>query len=167
IRYRGRVTCEPPAAALEARHAFVRPCFTPPRSGTGMSIAVQDPLARQGGLAPAEAPTTPGSAARPLSPAGSPSLPTGRHRRTEPATNRVRRDGKFFRLGADKFYVKGVTYGPFAPNSDGHPLPDPAQVRKDFEQIRDLGGNCVRVYHVPPAWFLDLAIECGLKVFLD
>jgi len=38
-------------------------------------------------------------------------------------TNRVRRDGKFFRLGAEKFYVKGVTYGPFAPNESGEPLP--------------------------------------------
>ena len=39
----------------------------------------------------------------------------GRQRRAEPATNRVRRDGKFFRLGNEKFYVKGVTYGPFEP----------------------------------------------------
>lgn len=132
-----------------------------------MSIAVQDPLARQGALAPADAPATPPPAARQLTPAGVPLLPSSRQRRAEPMTNRVRRDGKFFRLGPDKFYVKGVTYGPFAPSKNGHPLPEPAQVRKDFEQIRELGGNCVRIYHVPPTWFLDLAVECGLKVFLD
>ena len=48
----------------------------------------------------------------------------GRHRVIQPITNRVRRDGKFFRLGADKFYVKGVTYGPFKPGQDGEPLPE-------------------------------------------
>lgn len=91
----------------------------------------------------------------------------GRKRRAEPAGNRVRRDGKFFRLGADKFFVKGVTYGPFAPDHNGLFLPGPSQTRADFEQIRALGGNCVRIYHVPPVWFMDLALEMGLKIFLD
>src|SRR4029450_9446990 len=88
-------------------------------------------------------------------------------RRTERVTNRVRRDGKFFRLGDAKFYVKGVTYGPFEPDADGDPFPPRSQARTDFEQIHDLGANCVRIYHVPPAWFLDLAHEFGLKIFLD
>src|SRR5689334_21721423 len=88
---------------------------------------------------------------------------TRRQRRAEPVTNRVRRDGKFFRLGAEKFYVKGVTYGPFAPNADGEPLPSRQHTRADFEQILEMGANCVRIYHVPPPWFLDLAQEMGLK----
>jgi glycosyltransferase involved in cell wall biosynthesis len=88
-------------------------------------------------------------------------------RRTLSLTNRVRRDGKFFRLGSEKFYVKGVTYGPFAPDGLGRPFPTREQVRKDFEQIRELGANCLRIYHVPPKWFMDLAEECGLKIFLD
>lgn len=91
----------------------------------------------------------------------------GRKRRTEPATDRVRRDGKFFRLGSEKFYVKGVTYGPFAPNSQGEPLPDRAQVRRDFGQMLDLGANCARLYHLPPKWLMDLAHEMGLKLFID
>ncbi len=91
----------------------------------------------------------------------------GRQRRAIPQTNRVRRDGKFFRVGGDKFYVKGVTYGPFAPNADGEPFPSPLQACEDFEQIRDLGGNCIRIYHVPPTWFMDLALELGLRIFLD
>ena len=74
-------------------------------------------------------------------------------------TNRVRRDGKFFRLGDEKFYVKGVTYGPFAPNARRRSVPVAEQARKDFEQILELGANCVRIYHVPPKWFLDLAQE--------
>ncbi|MGH9592095.1 MAG: hypothetical protein ACRD5L_03320, partial [Bryobacteraceae bacterium] len=93
--------------------------------------------------------------------------PTGRQRRVQPTTNRVRRDGKFFRLGDEKFYVKGVTYGPFKANRDGELLPERAQVRRDFEQMIDLGANCVRIYHVPPPWMMDLAQEMGLKIFLD
>ena len=92
----------------------------------------------------------------------------GRQRRVEPVTDRVRRDGKFFRLGDQKFYVKGVTYGPFAPNANGEYFASPTLTgRKDFEQILDLGANCVRIYHIPPKWFLDLAQEMGLKIFLD
>ena len=92
---------------------------------------------------------------------------SGRQRRAEPVSDRVRRDGKFFRLGAEKFFVKGVTYGPFAPNGDGEPLPERQQVVRDFQQIKDLGANCLRIYHVPPDWFLELAQEMGLKILLD
>ena len=84
-----------------------------------------------------------------------------------PLTNRVRRDGKFFRLGTEKFYVKGVTYGPFKPDAAGVPLPEEQQVRRDFAQILLLGANCLRLYHVPPTWFMDLAQTVGLKIFLD
>jgi glycosyltransferase involved in cell wall biosynthesis len=94
-------------------------------------------------------------------------LGAGRQRRAEPITNRVRRDGKFFRLGHEKFYVRGVTYGPFEADQDGHPLPPPQRVRQDFALIRQMGANCVRIYHVPPGWFLDLAQEMGVKIFLD
>jgi glycosyltransferase involved in cell wall biosynthesis len=91
----------------------------------------------------------------------------GRKRVIEAPSNRVRRDGKFFRLGDEKFYVKGVTYGPFAPDSNGQHFATRAQTRKDFEQIQELGGNCIRIYYVPPNWFLELAREMGIKVFLD
>jgi glycosyltransferase involved in cell wall biosynthesis len=91
----------------------------------------------------------------------------GRARRVAPATDRVWRDGKFFRLGTEKFYVRGVTYGPFKPNIDGDPLPDRDQVRRDFAQMNELGANCLRVYHVPPRWFLDEAAAANLKIFLD
>jgi O-antigen biosynthesis protein len=91
----------------------------------------------------------------------------GRRRRAVVVTNRVRRDGKFFRLGDEKFYVKGVTYGPFQPNRAGDFLPEPTQVRRDFQQMRELGVNAMRVYHNPPVWFMDLAQHMGLKIFLD
>ena len=91
----------------------------------------------------------------------------GRSRRSEASATRVRRDGKFFRLGEKKFFVKGVTYGPFAANSAGEDLPEPARVLADFQHMLTLGVNCVRVYHLPPTWFLDLAESLGLKVFVD
>ncbi|MFT3787467.1 MAG: glycosyltransferase [Tepidisphaeraceae bacterium] len=94
-------------------------------------------------------------------------LAGSRKRALEAPSNRVRRDGRFFRLGGEKFCVKGVTYGPFAPNSAGESLPSQEQTKADFELIRELGANCVRIYHNPPKWFLDLADSFGIKVFLD
>ena len=80
---------------------------------------------------------------------------------------RVSVDGRFFRLGAKKFYVKGLAYGPFAPNAKGRPFASPERTAADFSQIRSLGANLIRVYHVPDKWFLDLADEHGLKVLVD
>jgi O-antigen biosynthesis protein len=80
---------------------------------------------------------------------------------------RVSVDGKFFRLGEKKFCAKGLAYGPFAPNSAGQPFASPEQTASDFAQIRELGANLIRVYHVPAKWFLDLAAEHKLKVLID
>jgi GT2 family glycosyltransferase len=76
-------------------------------------------------------------------------------------------DGKFFRLGEKKFYVKGVAYGPFAPNAAGQPFASPEQTAGDFDQIRELNANLIRVYHVPSRWFLDLAAARNLKILID
>src|SRR5437899_11460718 len=83
------------------------------------------------------------------------------------SVSRVTVDGKFFRLGLTKFHVKGVAYGPFAPNAAGQPFASPEQTAADFAQIRSLGANLIRVYHVPGKWFLDLAQEHKLNVFID
>lgn len=80
---------------------------------------------------------------------------------------RVRTDGKFFRIGAQKFCPKGVTYGPFRPDADGCTFPLPERVVQDFALVKQLNANCLRVYHVPPRWFLDLAQEHGLKILVD
>ena len=80
---------------------------------------------------------------------------------------RVGVDGKFFRLGSRKFYVKGVSYGPFEPNSSGQAFASPEQTAADFAKIQELGANLVRIYHVPPKWFLDLALQHDLRVLLD
>lgn len=81
--------------------------------------------------------------------------------------SRVKVEGKFFRLGSDKFFVKGVTYGPFAPNQDKEAFPSLTQAQSDMGLLQELGANLIRVYHLPPRWFLDLAMENGIKVFVD
>lgn len=83
------------------------------------------------------------------------------------AVERVTTAGKFFAAGGEKFYVKGVSYGPFAPNRSGEPFPEHDQLRRDFEHIRALGGNSVRVYFPPPMWFLDEAAERRIRVLVD
>jgi len=76
-------------------------------------------------------------------------------------------DGKFFRRGAEKFYLKGVAYGPFAPNADGEPFASPEQTARDFALARELGANLLRIYNVPPRWFLDLAAQHELLLLID
>jgi glycosyltransferase involved in cell wall biosynthesis len=83
------------------------------------------------------------------------------------AASRVTVDGKFFRLGQQKFFLKGITYGPFAPNDQTGTFASPEQTVRDFVQLRDLGANLLRVYYVPPKWLLDLASEHGLKLLID
>lgn len=83
------------------------------------------------------------------------------------SSERVRVDGKFFRLGSEKFYIKGVAYGPFALSAERDHFPSAALTRSDFQLTRELGANVVRTYYPPPRWFLDLADEHDLKVLID
>src|SRR5213592_2502775 len=84
-----------------------------------------------------------------------------------PPARRVVADGKFFRLSGAKFFLKGITYGPFAPDENGVTFACPEQTARDFQLIQELGANVLRVYYPPPRWFLDLAHEHGLKVLID
>lgn len=83
------------------------------------------------------------------------------------AQPRITVDGKFFRLGENKFFVKGIAYGPFPPNAMGQPFASPEQTAVDLDQIAQLGANVIRVYYVPPRWLLDMAQARNLKVFVD
>jgi GT2 family glycosyltransferase len=80
--------------------------------------------------------------------------------------SRVRVDGKFFARGGQRLWVRGVTYGPFAPDADGQPFPTPKEVAEDFARMRATGINSVRTYDVPPEWVLRLADESGLTILL-
>jgi len=80
---------------------------------------------------------------------------------------RVSIDGKFFRLGARKFHPKGVTYGPFVPSAQTGTFPSRTQILIDFDMLQQLGANLLRVYEVPPSWFLALALAHDLRVLID
>jgi GT2 family glycosyltransferase len=77
---------------------------------------------------------------------------------------RLQARGKFLFAGAAKYWVKGVTYGTFAPGADGLPFPDPATVQRDFAAMAAHGINTVRTYTAPPPWLLDAAQGQGLRV---
>ncbi|MSU37221.1 MAG: glycosyltransferase [Pedosphaera sp.] len=89
------------------------------------------------------------------------------HLNSSTRTARVTVSGLFFRLGPDKFHPKGITYGPLAADATGVGFGLHDQAAKDLATIRDLGANLLRVYEIPPRWFLDLAHATGLKVMVD
>jgi GT2 family glycosyltransferase len=82
------------------------------------------------------------------------------------ANSRIRAVAKFFFEGDKKFFVKGVTYGPFKPDAEGNYLGRPEQVDADLALMRQAGLNLVRVYHAPPRWFLDRCAAAGLRVLI-
>ena len=72
--------------------------------------------------------------------------------------------GKFLFAGEKKYFIQGVTYGPFR-DGDDH-LGTPEKVSRDFRLVAAAGFNTLRVYHPPPKWFLDLVAEHGLRVMV-
>ena len=84
-----------------------------------------------------------------------------------PVTERVTVRSKFFFEGEKKFFVKGVTYAPFAPDAEGYQFGSKEQVARDLATIRDTGANLIRIYTTPPRWFLDLCLENGLRVLFS
>lgn len=86
-------------------------------------------------------------------------MPTGEKRNEE---LRLRVDGKFFCAGAERVFLKMVTYGPF-------PKPTPEVLADHDEQMRriaDAGFNAIRVYEEPGHTLLDAAQKAGLWVFV-
>ena len=79
----------------------------------------------------------------------------------------IRVRAKFFFEGEKKWFIKGVTYGPFAPDAAGDFVGDPEKARRDFALMQEMGINLLRIYHVPPRWFLDLAREHRLRVLIS
>ena len=82
----------------------------------------------------------------------------------EETTERFSARGKFFFRGAEKFFLRSVTYGPFAPGENGEQFPRPQLVQRDFALMHELGANAIRTFTVPPQWLLDLALEYGIAV---
>jgi len=82
------------------------------------------------------------------------------------SSDRLEARGKFFFAGAEKVVLKGVTYGPFAPDRDGYEFPEHAVVASDLDRMAELGANTVRLFTAPPPWLLDLAARRGLRALV-
>ncbi len=74
--------------------------------------------------------------------------------------------GKFLFEGERKFHARGVSYGPFAPNSRGERYPEPERAAQDFALMRELGANVVRTYVPPPPWMFELAAMHELRLMV-
>jgi GT2 family glycosyltransferase len=84
-----------------------------------------------------------------------------------PLRDRLRVDGKFFASGTQRIRLHGVTYGPFVADADGIPFPSVPRMIRDFAEMRMLGINSIRTYHLPPEGLLRLAEKHEIGVFLD
>ncbi len=78
----------------------------------------------------------------------------------------VRVRAKFFFENDTKFFVKGATYGPFAPDAQGEYFGSPEKFLQDLTLLEDAGINVLRVYYTPPQWFLDLCAAAGIRVLV-
>src|SRR5687768_7717142 len=74
--------------------------------------------------------------------------------------------GKFLRANGQRFLIRGVSYGTFAPNAEGYLFPDPTRAARDLEAIAELEANTVRTYTVPPIALMHEAARCGLRVIV-
>src|SRR5580704_4465998 len=74
--------------------------------------------------------------------------------------------GKYIWDGASKFLARGVSYGPFTPNSRGERYPEPERTATDFALMRELGANLVRTYVPPPTWMFELAAKNELRMMV-
>jgi GT2 family glycosyltransferase len=80
--------------------------------------------------------------------------------------DRVAVRGKFLFEGAQKFHARGVSYGPFRPNSRGERYPEPERAAADFALMRELGANLVRTYVPPPPWMFELAAKHEMRLMV-
>ncbi len=74
--------------------------------------------------------------------------------------------GKFLYVSGEKYFVRGVTYGPFRPDTAGSEYKGEAEVDRDFAAMAASGINTVRTYTSVPKWLLDSAQKNGLKVLV-
>jgi O-antigen biosynthesis protein len=74
--------------------------------------------------------------------------------------------GKFIETGHQKLYIKGVTYGTFAPDISGEQFSVLEVVAEDFKKMAESGINTVRTYTVPSVEILNLARQNDLYVMV-
>ena len=74
--------------------------------------------------------------------------------------------GKFIRVDGQRWIVKGVSYGTFAPDRERWQFPAAEQVADDFATMTRFGVNTVRLYTPPPQGLLDEAARHGLRLMI-
>jgi O-antigen biosynthesis protein len=79
---------------------------------------------------------------------------------------RIEVRGKFLWSGTTKFFLRGVSYGPFQPDAMGSPFPSAEQINQDLALMRQAGINTIRTYDVPPQRLLDLALQWNVHVLV-
>ena len=89
-----------------------------------------------------------------------------RNAQVDAVSEQVLPRGRFFFRHDEKFFLKGVTYGPFSPAQSGVPFPEPAKAELDFALMAELGINCFRTFTLPPKWLLERAASFGLRVIV-
>jgi len=78
----------------------------------------------------------------------------------------TRVSGKFLTVGGERFLIRGVSYGTFAPDTDGVQFPTAERIEHDFSLMAAAGINTVRTYTPPPVSLLDEASRHGLRVMI-
>jgi hypothetical protein len=91
-------------------------------------------------------------------PAPRPAGPRPQHGGARPSV-----DGKFLAVGDERLWVRGVTYGTFAPDAAATSTA-PRAIDADFAAMAAAGINAVRTYTVPTRELLDAAARHGLWV---
>lgn len=81
-------------------------------------------------------------------------------------TGQARRGSGGGAAGGERFRIKGVSYGTFAPDGNGDHFPEAERVAEDFAAMAALGINTVRVYTPPRPALLDEAARHGLRVMV-
>ena len=73
-------------------------------------------------------------------------------------------DGKFLRVDDERFLIRGVSYGTFAPDPTGAQFPAEDRIAGDFALMKRWNVNTVRIYTAPTIALLDQAMLNGLRI---
>ncbi|MDZ4402000.1 glycosyltransferase [Prosthecobacter sp.] len=80
---------------------------------------------------------------------------------------RVVTAGKFLQLAdGTPHFMRGVSYGPFRPNSRGEPFPEDEPLAADLRHIASLGFNTLRLYELPTPAVLREVEALGLRLIV-
>lgn len=80
---------------------------------------------------------------------------------------RVVAAGKFLQFAdGTSHFIRGISYGPFKPNSRGEPFPEDDRLAADLRHIAALGFNTLRLYEPPTAAVLREVEALGLRLIV-